>query len=94
MSSSEKTKIVEQILGKYYTSGDEMLFYCPRCIGLVMATSKRLEYSKQGSFGVWKKQFVCSSQAFKAQLDLSISRNIRQYGRTHPVFNLFPKGIN
>ncbi len=67
MSSSEKTKIVEEILGKYYNSGDEMLFRCPRCN----------HHKPKMSVNVDKDVFKCWVCDYSGT---SIYRLVRKYG--------------
>lgn len=67
MSDTKKIEILKQILGDYYTSGNEKLFFCPKCS----------HHKKKLSVNVSKDVFKCWKCDWSGK---SIRRLVQRYG--------------
>lgn len=67
MSDTKKIEILNQILGDYYTSGNEKLFFCPKC----------KHHKKKLSVNLSKDAFKCWICDFSGK---SVRRLIQRYG--------------
>lgn len=67
MSDSKKIEILKDLLGDCYTSGKELLFFCPRC----------KHHKKKLSINVSKNAFKCWVCSFSGK---TISRIFKRYG--------------
>lgn len=67
MSDTKKIEILNQILGDYYTSGNEKLFFCPKC----------KHHKKKLSINIFKDVFKCWKCDWSGK---SIRRIIQRYG--------------
>lgn len=67
MSDTKKIEILKEILGDYYTSGNEKLFFCPKCS----------HHKKKLSVNVTKDVFKCWKCDWSGK---SIRRLIQRYG--------------
>lgn len=67
MSDTKKIEILNQILGEYYTSGNEKLFFCPKC----------KHHKKKLSVNIEKDVFKCWICSWSGK---SIRRLVQRYG--------------
>lgn len=67
MSDTKKIEILNQILGDYYTSGNEKLFFCPKC----------KHHKKKLSVNLSKDAFKCWICDFSGK---SVRRLVQRYG--------------
>ena len=86
-----KAKIVEEILGKYYNSGDEMLFHCPRCNHHKPKMSVNID---KDVFKCWVCDYSGTSiyRLVRMQLQLLIGHTqlVHSFGKSYQVLFSFP----